>query len=178
MQALCLAIPIRSLNLSLGPSPPLDAQLHGRRGPILAVVVAAVEEAGAGLGLLVVQHRQHAEDDGDAKIQLRPHQAVRHGVRDVLEVHRLALDEHTDGDYGVECRRGGGGGGELRQVSRGRAEEVASGGAATQRRGRLDLGGCVETTREVCQLVFGLVWEYPSVLPLGTATGNRGTGAS
>lgn len=70
------------------------------------MVVAARGEPRARLGLVIVEHRQHAEDDGDAEVESSAHQAVGHRVRDVLKVHSLALDQHADGDDGVERGRG------------------------------------------------------------------------
>lgn len=72
------------------------------------MVVAAFDDTRAGLGLRLAEHRQDAEDDGHARVELHAHEALGHGVCDVLEVHGLALDQHADGDEGVEGLRGGG----------------------------------------------------------------------
>lgn len=100
------------------------------------MVVAPGGQAGAGLGLAVVEDGEDAEDDGDAEVEADAHEALRHGVGYVLEVHGLALDQDADGDDGVEGL--GGGGGEGRQVRGGAAEEVAGRPAAALR--LLDLG--------------------------------------
>ena len=70
------------------------------------MVVAPAHQPRASLGLLVVEHGKDAEDDGDAEVQANAHEALRHGVGDVLKVHRLALDQHADGDDGVKGSRG------------------------------------------------------------------------
>lgn len=134
-QPLCL------FNMPLRPSSPLDAQLDSSEPPVLAVIMAILCQARAGLRLQVVEHGEDAEDDGDAEVEADAHEPLRHGVGDVLEVHGFALDQHADGDDGVEglvVRGGGGGGGEV--GGRG-AEEVAGGGPAAA--GVLDLRGCV-----------------------------------
>lgn len=102
------------------------------------MVVAAREQAGARLGLVVAEDRQDAEDDGDAEVELRAHQAVGYGVGDVLEVHRLALDQDADGDDSVKGGRSRSCGGEGRQVCRRGGKEIAGGTAAG--RAGLDLG--------------------------------------
>lgn len=89
------------------------------------MIVTAAQHAGAGLGLVLVEDGQHTEDDRDAGVELDAHEAVRNAVGDVLEVHSLALDEHTNGDDGVENGGAGVGGGERSEVGRGAAEEVA-----------------------------------------------------
>ncbi len=131
-----------ALNLAAGPFVALDAHLDGGETPVLAVVVALAVDAGAGEGLRVVEDGEDAKDDGDARVELDAHEAVRDGLGNVLKVHRVALDEDADGDDGVKRRRGGGArrGGEVGR--RGGEEEVASRGAAG--RGGLDLGGGVE----------------------------------
>lgn len=91
-----------TVNGSVCPLPPLDAHLNRSEAPILAVVVALAVDTGAGLGLLVGQDGEHAKDDGDARVELDAHEALAGGLGDVLEVHGLALDEHADGDDGVE----------------------------------------------------------------------------
>jgi hypothetical protein len=52
--------------------------------------------------LVIVQARQDAKDDGDAGVQLDPHESVRDGICNVFKVHRGSLDEHADTDNGVE----------------------------------------------------------------------------
>lgn len=132
------------LQLPLSPSRAFHAQFDSSEAPVLAVVVAAAREPRARLGLLVIEHGQDAENDGHAEVEADAHQALRDGVRDVLEVHGLALDQHADGDDGVEGPRGRGrlvdreGG----QVDRRGAEEVAGAGRAA-RGGLLDLRGRV-----------------------------------
>lgn len=91
------------------------------------MVVAPAHQPRASLGLLVVEHGKDAEDDGDAEVQANAHEALRHGVGDVLKVHRLALDQHADGDDGVKGSRGRRVGAEGGQVRRRGAEEVAGG---------------------------------------------------
>lgn len=93
------------------------------------MVVSAVQ-ACTGLGLLIVEDGEDAEDDGDARVEPHAHEAVGDGVGDVLEVHRLALDEDADGNDGVEGTARGGSGGERSEVGSGRGEEVAGRGAA------------------------------------------------
>lgn len=92
----------RLFHLALSPSAALDAELDGGKAPVLAVVVAGGRQAGAGAGLVVVEDGEDAEDDGDAEVEADAHEPLRHGVGDVLEVHGLALDQHADGDDGVE----------------------------------------------------------------------------
>lgn len=131
------------LHLSLSPSGALHAQLDSSEAPVLAMVVAAAREPGAGLGLLVIEHGQDAEDDGHAEVEADAHEALGDGVGDVLEVHGLALDQHADGDDGVEGPRGRRGlGREGGEVGRRGAEEVAGAGGAA-RGGLLDLRGRV-----------------------------------
>ena len=48
--------------------------------------------------LVVVEGRQNAKDDWNARVQLNPHQRMGNGVANVLKVHSCTLDEHTDGD--------------------------------------------------------------------------------
>lgn len=79
------------LNFARSPRVSFHTQLDSRQTPVLAVVVTAVE-AGTRLSLFIVEHGQDAENDGDAGIELDAHEAVRHGVGDVLEVHSFALD--------------------------------------------------------------------------------------
>jgi len=64
--------------------------------------VRAVADARARQTLLLAQQRQHAEDDRHVAVQLHAHQAMRHRLADVLEVHRLAFDQRADGYDGVE----------------------------------------------------------------------------
>lgn len=108
------------------------------------MVVAFAVNASPSLCLLLVEHGEDAEDDGDARIQLNPHQAVHGGIRDVLKVHRLSLDEDADGDDGVKRARGAVG--EGGQVGGGRGEQVRCGGGAGGV--GLDLGGGDEAEEE------------------------------
>ena len=109
------------------------------------VVTSRTADAGAGLGLVVVEDGQDAEDDGHAEVEADAHQAMRHGVGDVLEVHGLALDQHADGDDRVEglLRGGRGGRGRRRQVRRATPQQIGRRGRA--RRRLLDLRGRVES---------------------------------
>ena len=52
--------------------------------------------------LLFCQERQQSKDDGDVLVELQLHECMRHGVRDVLEMHGRALDEHSNGYNGIE----------------------------------------------------------------------------
>jgi len=56
--------------------------------------------------LVIRQSRQHPKHHRDARIQLDPHQAMRDGIGDVLEVHGRAFDQDAYGYDGGEC--GGG----------------------------------------------------------------------
>ena len=82
------------------------------------MVMPLAVDARAGLGLILIEDGEDAKDDGDVGVELDAHEAVDGGVGNVLEVHGLALDEHTDGDDGVEgaARAGGSGccGGQVR----------------------------------------------------------------
>jgi len=133
-----------SVHLPRRPALPLGSHLDGREPPVLAVVVATVDEARARHPLLLGQDGQNAKDDGHAGVELHAHQPLRDGVGDVLEVHRLALDQHADGDDGVERARGLRRGGQRRQVCRAAREEVAgtqSAGAGAEGRGLYLRGG-------------------------------------
>lgn len=107
------------------------------------MVVAPHEYAGAGEGLVLGEDGEDAEDDGDARVEGDAHEAVGDAVGDVLEVHRLALDQHADGDDGVEGAAGRGGRCQGGQVRGRAAQEVA--GCAAAGGGGLDLGGGVES---------------------------------
>lgn len=74
----------------------------------MALVFSATD-AGPDQGLLVVQDGQDAKDDGCTSLELDVHQALGHGLADVLKVHGGPLDKASDRDDGVE--RGGGRGG-------------------------------------------------------------------
>ena len=90
------------------------------------MIVTPTRDARPRLGLLLIQDGQQAEDQRHARVELDAHQAVRDRLGDVLEVHGLALDEHADGDDGVEGPRGRLGLlCERRQVCRAGAEEIA-----------------------------------------------------
>lgn len=116
----------RSVHLARSPFSPLHAQLHRRQPPILTMVVAATRHARPGLRLLLVEHRQQAEDQRDAGVELDAHQAVGDGLGDVFKVHRLALDQDADGDDGVE---GAGGRGRLAFGVEGEGGQVGGAGA-------------------------------------------------
>ena len=120
------------LNLASGPILALDGHLDSSKTPILAMVVASGDEAGPRLCLLLSEHGQDAKDDGHARVERHAHQALRYRVGNVLKVHRLALDQHADGDEGVEgarrhriCR----GVGKRGEVGCRAAEEVTGAGA-------------------------------------------------
>lgn len=92
------------------------------------MVVAVGRDAGASLGLLVVEDGQDAKDDGDARVELNAHEAMRDSIRNVLKVHGLALDQNANGNNGVESRSRGArvvAGCEGRQIRRGGGEKVA-----------------------------------------------------
>jgi len=130
------------VHLATSPGLPLDTHLDGGETPVLTVVVAPLFQAGPRPRLLLAQDRQDAEDDGDARVQGDAHQALRHAVSDVLEVHGLALDQHPDGDQGVEgAGRAGGRRRRQRRQIRGRAAEEVAGRGPARRRRRLNLGG-------------------------------------
>lgn len=118
----------------------LDSQLDSSQSPVLSVVVASREYAGSCLGLVLAEDGQNAKDDGDTQVQLGAHEAMGHGIRNVLEVHRLALDQHPDGNDGVKRRRGRGGQGG--QVGGRGAQQITSRGAAGRGSG-LNLRGRV-----------------------------------
>ena len=52
-----------------GPGSPLDGHFDGGQTPVLSVVVAVPDKASAGLCLLLIQHGQDAENDGDAGVE-------------------------------------------------------------------------------------------------------------
>lgn len=66
------------------------------------MVVLLAVEPGPRLCLVLCEDGEDTEDDGHPALELDSHETVRDRVADVLKVHRLALDEHTDGDDGVE----------------------------------------------------------------------------
>jgi hypothetical protein len=70
--------------------------------------VTTIDDAGAHLGLLFGENRQHAKNDWDARIKGYAHQPIGHALGNVLEVHRLALDEHADSDQRVKRPSRGG----------------------------------------------------------------------
>lgn len=96
------------------------------------MVVAPRNQPRAGFRLFIRQDSQHAKDDGHACVERDALQAVRYAAGDVFKVHRLAFDEHTNGDDGVKGP-GGRRGGCRRyircQVGGGAAEQVACRGA-------------------------------------------------
>lgn len=120
------------LDLASSPILALDRHLDSSETPVLAVVMASRDEAGPRLRLLLGEHGQDAKDDGHARVERDAHQALRHRVGNVLEVHRLALDQHANGDQGVERlrrHRGRGGVAQRGEVGCRAAEEVAGAGA-------------------------------------------------
>ncbi|OSS55100.1 hypothetical protein B5807_01715 [Epicoccum nigrum] len=145
--------------LPIHPPLPLNSQLHRRAPPVLSVVMPLVPIRSCNprpeQPLLLRQHRQQPKNNRHIAVQLQPHEAMRHGIRNVLEVHRLALDQHSNRNNSVEglvaiprrlTRHV-----ELREVGGG-AKEVSSG--ADEARGRgLDLGGRVELLDGVGELV-------------------------
>ncbi|TYZ67978.1 hypothetical protein PybrP1_011886 [[Pythium] brassicae (nom. inval.)] len=80
---------------------------HLDRGlrPLHAVVVALAREPRAVFCLLLREHREHAEEHGHLRVELHAHDALGHGLTDVLEVHRVALDQAADADHGVDLLR-------------------------------------------------------------------------
>lgn len=113
------------LNLAGRPRLPLAPHFHGREAPVEAVVMPTLREAGPRARLLVVQHRQHTEDDRHACVEPDPHQPVHCGLGNVFEVHRLAFDQHAHGDDGVKGSVGLRRSREGREIRRRGSEEVA-----------------------------------------------------
>ena len=100
---------IASLELSFTPLPRTHRHLHGGETPILTMVVPfvpAFADSGPKQSLIFRESSENAKDDRDASIELDAHEAVGDSVGDVLEVHGLAFDQDTDGDYCVEGLRG------------------------------------------------------------------------
>lgn len=83
---------------------------HTRASPVLAVVMAVLRQPRALPRLLLIQDRQQAKDDGNAKVELDAHQAARDGFGNVFKVDGVALDQDANGEDGVEGASGGGGG--------------------------------------------------------------------
>lgn len=77
------------------------------------MIMAPIYDAGPRLGLLVIQDSEDAKDNGHTGVEGDTHQTVGDTLGNVLKVHRLALDQHANGDDGVErpgrsrCRRDG-----------------------------------------------------------------------
>ena len=79
--------------------------------------------------LVVGEGGQNAKNDWNARVQLDPHETMRHTVTNVLKVHGCTLDENTDGDDCIKrsCRQLGtrrgvvGNGTEAKQIGTGRA---------------------------------------------------------
>lgn len=98
--------------------------------------LVAVYAAGAGFGLFGGVAGEHAEDDGHAVFDAHLGDAVGGGLGDELEVARLALDDASEADDGVDFIVGveqhGGGGGELETAGHIINEEVGFGHAAFQ----------------------------------------------
>lgn len=129
------------LNFAGSPILALDSHLNSSKTPVLTMVMASRDEAGPRLRLLLGEHGKDTENDGHARVERHAHQALRHRVGNVLEVHRLALDQHANGDQGVEgaCRhRRCSGIAQRGEVGRRAAQEIAGAGADTGR-GGLDL---------------------------------------
>ena len=73
--------------------------LDGRQCRFTSLVVRPVSRTDG--GLLLCQRRQHAKRDRNARVRAHRHDSLRHRGRDVLEVHRLALDDAAQTDDGV-----------------------------------------------------------------------------
>lgn len=71
-------------------------------------LVLATAEAGTLESLVVGKSGKDTKDHGGTGVELDAHEAVAHGVTDVLKVHGRALDEHTDSDDGVKLADGRG----------------------------------------------------------------------
>ena len=91
-------------HLPFSPAPPFEAQLHRCRPPILAVTVTAIFHTGTRHCLFLAEYRQQPKYDGDAAVQLDAHQSVRRCIGNILKVHRLPFDKHSDGDDGIKGR--------------------------------------------------------------------------
>ena len=134
-------------NLPLRPIPTLHTQLHRRTPPILTMIVhPPIAQPSSLQPLLLRQHRQQTEDHGHSRIQLHPHQAVADRIGNIFKVHRGTLDQHANGDDGVECLLLGRGWsvGRFAQV-RGRCGEKVCGANTFTGLAGLDLRGGVET---------------------------------
>mmetsp|Transcript_7915 Transcript_7915/g.18062 ORF Transcript_7915/g.18062 Transcript_7915/m.18062 type:complete len:261 (+) Transcript_7915:896-1678(+) len=94
--------------------------LHCRLAPVLSVIVPAVQVARPLHDLLLVEAVEHAVDHGGHGAKAHVHDARRHGVGDVLEVERLALDEDAAADDGVDGARHGEETGGVRELVRSR----------------------------------------------------------
>ena len=91
--------------LAFRPTSRMRCHLNRSRSPILPMVVPLVRappDACAFQSLVIGERGKHAEDDGNARVELHAHERVRDGLADVLEVHRRALDEHAYRDHGIE----------------------------------------------------------------------------
>lgn len=100
-----------------------------RRSGRLAIRGRLVRQPCARARLRLGQAGEHAEDDGDAAVELDAHEAVRDRVADVFKVHRRALDEHADRNHRVKgAARACVGCGFRRAGVAGAREEVAGGG--------------------------------------------------
>ncbi|DAZ96764.1 TPA: hypothetical protein N0F65_012341 [Lagenidium giganteum] len=92
-------------------SPALDGELaqtshfDGRLRPLDAVVVSILGQASAVLGLLLVEHREDTEEHRHVRVELHLHDALRHSVTDVLEVHRVALDQAANAHDRIDLLR-------------------------------------------------------------------------
>lgn len=135
----------RDSDAALCPPLRLDTEFDGGRAPILSVVVPLgfPSDTRPLERLLVRVAVQHAVNDGHARLELDPHQAVRDGVRDVLEMLGRAFDQDSDGDDGGEGaleRSGGGGSGRGRRGGRGVGEKGRRAHEVGRVRRCLDLG--------------------------------------
>lgn len=90
------------------PPPPLNRQLHRRMSPILTMImlIRRVSQTCPLQALLLIQQRQHAKNHRHARLQLHPHQPMTDRIGNVLEMHRSTLDQHADGNHGVEWCEG------------------------------------------------------------------------
>lgn len=71
---------------------------------VVSLVAALASDARPHQTLLVAQQRQEPKDNRHVAVQLHAHEPVADRVSDVLEMHRLALDEHADGNDCIEGR--------------------------------------------------------------------------
>ena len=99
------------LEFALGPSARVRCHLDRSRSPILSMIVALVSPtayARSLQSLVVGQRSEDTKDDRDASIECDTHERMRYALGNVLEVHGRALDEHANGNHGVEWLAGHG----------------------------------------------------------------------